>query len=216
MMDIHHHLSDGILRAYSAGTLPEAFSLVVATHISMCDDCRAALDAHDAVGGAVLETQAVADVDANMLAATFAKIDAMSNVRVMPTPKPTSEVPAPLQDYIGTDFASVKWKPLGMGVKQALLDTGGKEKVRLLHIPAGTAMPDHGHNGLEMTLVLKGAFLDEDDRFARGDVEIADESIDSHIPIADIGEDCICLAATDAPLRFNALIPRLLQPFIRF
>jgi putative transcriptional regulator len=28
------------------------------------------------------------------------------------------------------------------------------------------------------------------------------------------GEDCICLAATDAPLRFRGLIPRLAQPLL--
>lgn len=54
-MKINHHLSDDLLMAYSAGQLPEAFSLVVATHVSLCDDCRARLAAFDAVGGAVLE-----------------------------------------------------------------------------------------------------------------------------------------------------------------
>jgi putative transcriptional regulator len=28
-------------------------------------------------------------------------------------------------------------------------------------------------------------------------------------------EDCICLSATDARLRFNSLLPRLAQPFLR-
>lgn len=63
-------------------------------------------------------------------------------------------------------------------------------------------------------MVLQGAFSDDDDRFARGDVEIADEEL-HHTPVADISEDCICLAVTDAPLRFNSLLPRLAQPFLR-
>ena len=75
-------------------------------------------------------------------------------------------------------------------------------------------MPDHGHRGLELTLVLQGAFRDETDRFGPGDIEIADEAME-HTPIAESGEVCICLAATDAPLRFNAIIPRLAQPFLR-
>jgi putative transcriptional regulator len=33
--------------------------------------------------------------------------------------------------------------------------------------------------------------------------------------VAEAGADCICLAATDAPLRFNKLIPRMAQPFFR-
>jgi putative transcriptional regulator len=62
--------------------------------------------------------------------------------------------------------------------------------------------------------VLQGAFRDESSRFARGDVEIA-TSADQHSPIAELGGDCICLAVTDAPLRFTALLPRLLQPLFR-
>ena len=101
-----------------------------------------------------------------------------------------------------------------MGVKQAILPTSKSASARLLYIPAGAAMPDHGHRGMELTLVLRGAFTDEDDRFGPGDVEVADEEL-NHTPVADIGEDCICLAATDAPLRFNSWLPRLAQPFFK-
>ena len=50
-MTIRHHLSDPLLMAYAAGTLPEAFGLVAATHVSLCDECRARMEAFDAVGG---------------------------------------------------------------------------------------------------------------------------------------------------------------------
>lgn len=43
---------------------------------------------------------------------------------------------------------------------------------------------------------------------------VADEAM-QHTPVAEEGEVCICLAATDAPLKFNAIIPRLAQPFLR-
>ena len=123
-------------------------------------------------------------------------------------------LPQPLVDYVGGDLNAVKWRPLGMGAKQAILKTTKEADVRLLYIPAGAELPDHGHRGKELTLVLKGAFIDGDERFARGDLEVADEQME-HTPVADIGEDCICLAATDAPLRFNKLLPRIAQPFLR-
>ena len=65
-----------------------------------------------------------------------------------------------------------------------------------------------------MTMVLQGAFQDECDYFARGDVEVADSDM-HHKPVADIHEDCICLAVTDAPLRFQGLIPKIAQRFAR-
>ena len=40
MNDIKHHLNDELLLGYSAGALPEAFNLIVATHLEMCDKCR--------------------------------------------------------------------------------------------------------------------------------------------------------------------------------
>ncbi len=107
-----------------------------------------------------------------------------------------------------------RWKNLGLGTRQCILSRGSAGSVRLLYIPAGEAVPDHGHNGLELTLVLQGSFSDEAGHFGVGDVEIADES-DEHVPTAGTECACICLAATDAPLRFRSLMPRLLQPLFR-
>ncbi len=211
---IKHHLTDDLLMAYAAGSLPEAFDLMVATHLSLCDHCRARAESFDAVGGHVLEEQSDAmSMSDTSLAATMALI-----AQGAPTPKPVrpgcAVLPTPLQDYVGGTVDDIKWKPIGMGVKQAILPTTNEATARLLLIPAGVAVPDHGHNGTELTMVLQGAFSDEVDRFARGDVEIADEDLE-HTPVADMTEDCICLAVTDAPLKFTKLVPRLLQPFLR-
>ena len=74
-------------------------------------------------------------------------------------------------------------------------------------------MPAHTHRGLEFTLVLSGAFSDTTGRYARGDMQEADDSLD-HQPWAEPGEDCICLAITEAPLRFKSLAARAVQPFL--
>lgn len=207
-----HHLTPELLMAYAAGSLPEAFNLLVATHISLCDHCRAELESFEALGGAMLG-EATCDMAADSLSATLARLDA-EKIEFPAQPAVSGDVPTPLQGYVGHDLASVKWRPVGMGVRQAILPTSRAASARLLHIPAGAAVPDHSHHGTELTLVLKGAFRDECDYFARGDVEIADQDL-HHTPVADIHEDCICLAVTDAPLKFSGLIPRLVQPFLR-
>ncbi len=212
MTKIKHHLTDALLMGYAAGTLPEAFNLVVATHISMCDDCRAALAEFDAVGGEVMMATDAADLAEDSLAATLDKI---ANAPAAPKvrPRESGVFPTPLQDYVNGDLSAVKWRKIGGGVSQAVLPTSKDATVRLLHIPAGTAVPDHGHRGTELTLVLQGAFVDETDRFGAGDVEVANEDL-NHTPVAEPGMDCICLAATDAPLRFNGLMPRIVQRFV--
>ncbi|MEO0634316.1 MAG: ChrR family anti-sigma-E factor [Pseudomonadota bacterium] len=213
---IKHHLTDEILMAYAAGTLPEAFNLMVATHISLCDECRSRLYAFEAVGGEMLDQTPsnVVAMDNGSLAATMALIAGGAQDEVTPVRTEGSILPGPLQDYVGGDVGDISWRSVGMGVKQAILPTSSDASARLLYIPAGAAMPDHGHHGTEMTMVLQGAFQDEDDYFARGDVEVANSDL-HHTPVADIHEDCICLAVTDAPLRFKGLVPKIAQRFAR-
>lgn len=213
-MSINHHLTDSLLMSYAAGSLPEAFSVVVATHVTLCDECRSRLESFESVGGALIDVVDTAPLSEDALDATMAMIDARSGepaqIRVG---TPGAILPLPLRDYVGGDLDAIHWKRVGGGVRQAVLPTSGGGTVRLLSIPGGIAVPDHGHRGLELTLVLKGAFRDEDGKFARGDVEVADESL-SHTPIAEEGEECICLAATDAPLKFRGLLPRIAQRFV--
>ena len=211
---IKHHLTDKILMAYSAGQLSEAFNLVVATHISLCDECRVTMSSFEVLGGVLLESETVEDITAPDLQATMALIEATVPAARVTAPRQPTETPFPLSAYIGESLDAIKWKPVGMGVKQAILKTSAAATARLLYIPAGRAVPDHGHGGTELTLVLRGAYSDETAHFKRGDVEIADEDM-HHTPVADTHSDCICLAVTDAPLKFSGVLPRLLQPLLR-
>jgi len=215
---IHHHPGAALLTAYAAGTLPEAFSLVVAAHLSICDACRAEVMALESVGGAMLEIEEAAALAADAHAKVMAALDVDAPEADPPAAPagadlPCDVLPAPLRALVGGGIEAVKWKPVGMGVAQAVLVSRPSGTARLLRIPAGAAMPDHGHRGMELTMVLSGAFEDGPQRFGRGDVEVADESLE-HTPVADVGEDCICLAATDARLRFRGWLPRLAQPFL--
>lgn len=214
--NIKHHLTQSVLMGYAAGSLPEAFNLMVAAHVSLCDTCRAEVESYDAVGGEVFEHAQYDDValSPGSFAATMALIAGGAPDAPVMARANGSVLPGPLQDYVGGDLESVKWRSIGLGVKQAILPTSRDASARLLFIPAGTAMPDHGHHGTEMTMVLQGAFQDEDDYFARGDVEVADSDL-HHTPVADIHEDCICLAVTDAPLQFEGLLPKIAQRFAR-
>lgn len=213
-MTIRHHLSDQLLMAYAAGQLPEAFNLVVATHLSLCDDCRARSYAFDAVGGALVDEAEAMEMSDDSLALMMERIETLPQATQRAPLRAAGILPAPLVDYIGGGLEAVKWRPIGMGVKQAILPTGPDASARLLYIPAGVAVPDHGHRGMELTLVLQGAFADSTARYARGDIEIADEALE-HTPVAEADMDCICLAATDAPLRFKTMLPRIAQSVFR-
>ena len=208
-----NNLPEDVKVGYAAGTLPEAFDLVVATQMSLNDETRSDIEAYEAVGGAMLSEVEPEEMANDALAQCLNRID--NNSPVTLKHDSTSFVfPKPLRDIVGGDLEDVRWKSIGGGVKQSILKTDGNASVRLLSIPGGAMMPDHGHNGLEMTLVLQGAFYDGDVRFGRGDVEVADEDLD-HQPVAEEGATCICLAACEEPLKFNSFIPRMLQPLFK-
>jgi putative transcriptional regulator len=211
MSNITHHIPEPMLAAYAAGTLPPVFETVVATHVSMCAACRAGMQAHEIAGGAVLEAGDGADLSDALKSDVLALLDAPAP-EDRPAPKRKGIYPGPVMAALKN--REPRWKSLGMGVRQSILMDGPEGSLRLLHIPPGRAVPDHGHNGIEMTLVLQGSFADETGTFGVGDLEVADEELE-HTPVAGEGLPCICLAATDAPLRFRTLMPRLLQPLFR-
>lgn len=214
-MTPRHHIGDDLLLSYAAGSLSEGWSLAVATHLAMCPVCRERLALAEAAGGQLLETldaKPEAAPEPGSWAAVRSRLgDAPAPVRKQPQ---TAILPSPLRDYVGGDVDTIKWKALGKGAAQLRIRTGdGETQVRLLKIPAGKPVPEHSHSGRELTLVLCGAFDDGEERFARGDIEDADASV-QHVPTATKDEDCICLAVTDAPLRFRSWIVRALQPIL--
>ena len=217
-MTIAHHVSGDLLLAYGAGALDEATSILVATHLALCPPCRAGVALAETIGGVLMdcgETGAAADGTELQVAA-----DQVGDIGEPhgPAPSPSAPrgpfvLPQPLRDYAGGDASELPWRTMGGGIRQMALKTRGTgATARLLSIGAGKRVPEHGHGGAELTLVLAGALYDRDAWYRRGDVDAADASV-VHRPAAGPEADCICLAVTDAPLKFPALIPRLLQPF---
>ena len=129
---------------------------------------------------------------------------------------PAPILPKSLRDYVGGDVDDVSWQRLGKGAFQYPIETRDDEaKARLLRIKAGRPVPSHGHGGRELTLVLAG-------RFRRRDFGVRTRRhggcgrrnrFTNQLP--GTGEDCICLAVTDAPLRFKEFLPRILQPILK-
>jgi putative transcriptional regulator len=212
---IRFHISNDILLSYSAGTLDEASSLLVATHLALCPHCRARSVAADSLGGYLLESLEATPVSPAMRDAVLSRV---RNAEFTGETKPPSlaftnaTIPDPLRSYLGGDLDDLQWKRIAPRVQQIPIATiDQRSKARLLRFQSGLTVPSHGHNGRELTLVLTGSLCDRDTVLYRGDIAETDERTE-HQPFAGPGEDCICLAVTDAPLRFKSMFARLLQP----
>lgn len=221
-LHVQHHISDELLLDYATGNLAEGWSIAVATHLALCPSCRDRLSFMEHTGGQLLEATEVTAEEtptADSWSAMKAKLKTQagsktSTAKPVAAPKDLPLLPEPLRSYLGSDVDGLKWKALGRGAYHIPIKTGDSEsQVRLLKIPAGKPVPEHSHGGRELTLVLKGAFTDGATVFKRGDIEEADETL-THQPVATPDEDCICLAVTDAPLKFKSLLVRMVQPVL--
>ncbi|WP_404934595.1 ChrR family anti-sigma-E factor [Nitratireductor sp. L15S-10] len=222
-MTIQHQVSDELLLDYATGVLSEGWRIAIATHLALCPQSRRRLALMEMAGGALVSDLApqssLPDEDRSWKALKQRLESAKAQGETPPSSRnPESALsivlPEPLRSYVGGDVDSVKWRPLGRGAYHLPIAVEDKStRVRLLRIPAGKPVPEHGHRGRELTLVLSGSFHDGDALFARGDLEEADEAL-QHQPVATEGEDCICLAVTDAPLKFRSWLVRAVQPIL--
>ena len=103
---------------------------------------------------------------------------------------------------------------IGPGIHYMRADRCDDGHLMLLRTAPGRSVPMHTHGGNELTLILQGAYRDAIGQFGPGDVADLDEDVE-HQPVTLPGVPCICVAATDAPLRFSGWMARLLQPLFK-
>ncbi|EKE86896.1 ChrR family anti-sigma-E factor [Idiomarina xiamenensis] len=214
---IKAHPSDAMLYQYAAGDLSPALSLVMATHIDMCKHCQqkvSELEERLCEKHLVNESPALANHDCQrMLDAIFAseapeQIICDQGPAMITLEGKRFHLPATLAnnaDRIGD------WSHMVGKLWRAPLSIGSDDSINLIYMEQGAQVPEHTHRGVEATLVLNGTFNDEFDSYHDGDFILLDASR-KHSPQTQM-EDCLTLAALDAPLHFTSGISRLLNPF---
>ena len=226
-MSIKHHLDYATIMSFAAGTLSPGVAMVASCHIDNCPRCRDAVMKAQSLGGAMLDTAPTAAMADDALDQALSKLDQLDSLDEVGTEaaqaagasKPAAnvdpEIPAPLRPYLSASLDDLKWKTLVPGVKVYELPVSGSDSARLLKIAPGVPIMHHGHKGTELTMVLRGSFTDEIGRFQPGDIADLDEQT-HHQPVTDSSQPCICLVATDAPLKFSSFVGRLVQPLLGF
>jgi putative transcriptional regulator len=203
---------------YASGAAPEPVALAVATMLDMNPVDASVYHQLNAIGGALLEALPAGDAgkeDAALVRMMGRLENAPQDPLVCQRAAPVSIVPLPLQPYVGASLDHLRWNSVAPGVEEYVLRTSAPGyRTSLLRIAPGKAMPMHRHGGLEMTVVLDGAYADCNGHFVRGDMEIATIN-DEHKPIADSAAGCLCLAVLSAPLRLSGFIGWFVNPFLR-
>ena len=122
-MNPNHHPNSALLMAYASGSLSEAFSLVVASHMSFCQQCQAKVSDAEMIGGALIEDLEPCNVDISSLDQILSKLDDIA--QDPPTVNSSSgddEIPQPLWNYVNSSLDDLKWKFLAPGLRHVPID----------------------------------------------------------------------------------------------
>ncbi len=219
MSNIRHHPKEVTLAAYAAGQLDEARGVVVATHLNLCPVCRLAVFDFETVGGACLETVDPVAMSESALDSFWLRAGRQETAPAAPSMVAANDLALdaahPLARYLKDGVDAIRWKNVAPGLAQHVIPADGYRPgvLRLLKISPGVRIPKHTHGDEELTLILRGSYTDEVGEFRRGDLADLGEDV-LHAPLATGDEPCICLIATNAPLRFRTIVGRIVQPFI--
>lgn len=217
---IRHHPALDLLFDHATGSLPEAVSLAVATHVATCPSCCRIVAETEAVGGAMMQNLPPIDIADETLKAVLARIDEPDLASAAPS-EHTAEaiersiVPPVLRPYLGATFDDLPWRPVANLFEEAKLPSfSDTHRVSILRARRGGFVPMHGHGGQECLAVLNGGFRCTDDVFESGDFTACDSST-QHEPIVDTHDECVCLLVLDASLRFAGTYERDLDPIFQ-
>ena len=210
---IKRHPDAATLMSFAAASLAEPLAAAVAAHMAICGECQNEMADMQLLGAALLMSSELAD-SSDRIEVPRSPAFGDGAVPARHPIQANDRLPAPIASAYGLSFDTIPWKLLGPGIwhHRLPLSQGVVGDLRLLKIGPGRVMPDHGHGGSELTLVLDGAYTDQTGEYRCGDMQDVDEEIE-HTPTADRQAGCICLIASERPARFKGLVGRLLQPW---
>lgn len=215
---VSHHPNAGILADFSAGNLGVSLACCVAVHLEYCQDCRDSVGRFDTLGGELLEELPAVQMDGGALSKILGRLGRVPPAihGVVTRPKKVSDgIPRPLARMLPAGMVGVDWKKDTSSLRSAVLPAGdGTNQLSLLRMRAGRSPGRHDHGGNEWTVVLQGGFSDHNGVYGPGDF-VALTAGDVHQPVAHQNEDCICLAAQDAPIRLKGWLGYLVNPGLR-
>lgn len=210
-----HHPESTTLMEFSAGTLSEPHALCVRLHLEKCAHCRSRVDTLESLGAVLLEQQPLTE-SSEVAATTFDTILARIESTNMEQVKPLQSRQDLMIKLLGCDINELPWKrQLG---DVSVLDVtdrfpGQNDRVVLQKLASGGKAPAHTHRGSETTIVLQGAFADQNGVFNQWDFTVLGQN-DNHRPVAVGQQDCITLSVLSAPLKLTGAFTRLLNPFM--
>jgi len=226
---IKHHPNSAILQDFVDGNLADSVSLIVASHVELCEHCQKQvsmltaqaadlafesdsleLKLSDSEMYAFLVDDGEFDFDAiNQITADLSQaVEVAVEAQQETVYNTTFTIPRALNSVVRKD-----WMNLGK-ISRARLDFDDESHhTSLLHIDKDGQVPCHTHKGFEITLLLEGSFEDEMGVYNKGDFIWLDGE-HTHQPATK--EGCVCLTVSSDALYFTKGVSQLFNPLGRY
>jgi putative transcriptional regulator len=233
---IKHHPNAAILKDFVDGTLADSVSLIVSSHVELCEHCQqqvsmltaqaadsvfesdtsafesdtSGLQLSDSEMDAFLTDDGEFDFDAiaQITADSSQAIEVTPEVQQVTVADTTFTIPRALNSVARKD-----WMNLGK-ISRARLDFDDEaHHTSLLHIDKDGQVPCHTHKGFEITLLLEGSFEDEMGVYNKGDFIWLDGD-HTHQPATK--EGCVCLTVSSDALYFTKGVSQLFNPLGKY
>ncbi|OCH70295.1 ChrR family anti-sigma-E factor [Vibrio splendidus] len=233
---IKHHPNAAILKDFVDGTLADSVSLIVSSHVELCEHCQqqvsmltaqaadsvfesdtsafendtSGLQLSDCEMDALLSDDEEFDFDAidQITADSSQAIEVTPEVQQVTVADTTFTIPRALNSVARKD-----WMNLGK-ISRARLDFDDEaHHTSLLHIDKDGQVPCHTHKGFEITLLLEGSFEDEMGVYNKGDFIWLDGD-HTHQPATK--EGCVCLTVSSDALYFTKGVSQLFNPLGKY
>ncbi|WP_122046512.1 ChrR family anti-sigma-E factor [Vibrio atlanticus] len=233
---IKHHPNAAILKDFVDGNLADSVSLIVSSHVELCEHCQkqvsmltaqaadsvfesdtsafendtAGLKFSDSEMDAFLTDDGEFDFDAiDQITADLSQaVEVVVEAQQETVSNTTFTVPRALNSVARKD-----WLNLGK-ISRARLDFDDESHhTSLLHIDKDGQVPCHTHKGFEITLLLEGSFEDEMGVYNKGDFIWLDGE-HTHQPATK--EGCVCLTVSSDALYFTKGVSQLFNPLGKY
>ena len=226
---IKHHPNAAILEDFIDGTLADSVSLIVSSHVELCEHCQqqvsmltaqaadtvfesdsSGLQLSDSEMDAFLSDDREFDFDAiaQITADSSQAIQVTYEAQQVTVADTTFTIPRALNSVARKD-----WMNLGKITRSRLDFDDESHHTSLLHIDKDGKVPCHTHKGFEITLLLEGSFEDEMGVYSKGDFIWLDGE-HTHQPATK--EGCVCLTVSSDALYFTKGVSQLFNPLGKY
>lgn len=225
---IKHHPKFEFIQGFVNGDLPASLSAGIAIHAEMCPTCQKQIaQLTEQVAEASFEQaflhkfciddandmDQLNDIDFDEMISNITESDAVVQPQIpsnltMSFKGDEYQLPSVLSRM---EFG--KTAQIGKLARARVQLNEGEIHTSLLHIEPGGGVPEHTHNGFELTVLLAGSFSDDQGEYVAGDFIMLDGR-HQHNPVSEHG--CLCYTVVNDSLHFTQGINKLLNPIGSF